>query len=321
MICVAETWRLGRDQQWQKATDSNESAFATMASQAKQYVSTGKAGKAKKEYASLKRQFPQVAGEDYDDYVKAELLYAKRKFPEAAQSYQNFIEKYPESALRQSALEREFQIGSAFLNGQKRSMLKVFRVTAYDEGEEIMYKIADTEGDAPISKKALVTLAQSFERRGDEDPCIYEKAYLTWSEASNRWPTGDMGQQSLLGMGRSLEKAYKGPKYDSKVLEGAKNYYSQYIERYPESAEEMGLPQKIVIIEKDLSEKELAIANYYERTESYKAAHMYYQKIAELWPGSNAGKIAESKLPQMKKLVAESEMPKKKKFNWKGLFL
>ncbi|HAL45625.1 MAG TPA: hypothetical protein DCP47_06905 [Phycisphaerales bacterium] len=144
---------------------------------------------------------------------------------------------------------------------------------------------------------------------------------MTWSEASNRWPTGELGQQSLLGMGRSLEKAYKGSKFDSKVLEGAKNYYSQYIERYPESADELGLEQKVAIIEKDLSEKELAIASYYERTESYKSAHNYYQKIAELWPGSNAGNIAESKLPQMKKLVAESEMPKKKKFNWKGLLL
>jgi outer membrane protein assembly factor BamD (BamD/ComL family) len=316
VICVGETWRLGSNQQWQKSADSNESSFATVASDAKQFVSTGKAGKAKKAYANLKKNFPQVAGEDYDAYVKAEMLYAKRKFADAAKSYSDFLDNYPESSLRDAALEREFQIGAAFLNGQKRTVLKIFKVKAYDEGTEIMNDIADREGDAPIAKRALTTLAQSNEKRG-----AYEEAYQAWSDTANRWPTGDLGKESLLGMARSLEKDYRGPNFESKPLEGSKGYYTQYIERYPESAQEMALTQKISKLDNDMAEKELAVAKYYERTLSYGAADIYYEKIAERWPGSNAAKAAEAKLPTMKKLDTESKMPKKKKFSWKGLLL
>jgi outer membrane protein assembly factor BamD len=316
VICIGETWRLGTNQQWQKSTDSNESSFATVASEAKQLVSNGKAGKAKKAYENLQKNFPEVAGEDYNDYVKAELLYAKRKFPEAAKAYQDFIDKYPESSLRQSALERQYQIGSAFMNGQKRTVLKIFKLHAYEEGTEIMNSIADTAGDAPIAKRAIETLAQSNEKRG-----AYEEAYKAWSDASTRWPTGETGKESLLGMARSLEKDYRGSKFDSKVLESSKSYYSQYIDRYPDTAAQMGLSDKLTKLDNQMAEKELVVAQYYERTGNYFAANMYYQKITNQWADTSSAKVAETKVPTMKTLIAESEMPKKKKFNWKGLFL
>jgi outer membrane protein assembly factor BamD (BamD/ComL family) len=316
VICIGETWRLGSGQQWQKSTDSNESSFANIAAEAKQYVATGKAGKAKKAYADMKKNFPQVGGEDYDAYVKAELLYAKRRFADAAKSYSDFLDNYPESSLRDAALEREFQIGAAFLGGQKRTVLKIFKVKAYDEGTEIMNSIADREGDAPIAKRAMTTLAQSNEKRG-----AYEEAYQAWSAAANRWPTGELGRESLLGMARSLEKDYRGPKFESKPLEGSKGYYTQYMERYPESAQQLAVEQKIGELENNMAEKELAVAQYYERTLSYGAAGIYYEKISEQWPGSNAAKIAETKLPTIKKLDVESKMPKKKKLGLKGLLL
>lgn len=315
-ICTAETWRLGKNQQWQKTTESNEGSFAAAASNAKQLVSNGKAGPAKKEYDNLKARFPEIRGKDYDDYVKAEILYAKRKFPEAATAYSNFIDNYPQSPLRQSALEREFQIGNAFMNGQKRTVLLVFRLHTYEEGTEIMNSIADREGDAPIAKKAIITLAQTNEKRG-----AYDEAYLAWSTAANRWPTGQIGQDSLLGMARSLEKDYKGPKFDSKVLESSKSYYSQYIERYPQSAEEMDLKTKVNKLDNELMLKELTIAGYYERTQSYNAAEIYYKKVAEKWPENNSAKLAENKAAKMERLADETQMPKKKKFDWKELFL
>ncbi len=315
-VCVGETWRLGSGQQWQRATDSNESAFAVAVSAAKQFVSTGQPNRAKRAYDALKRDFPEIVGSDFDAYVKAEMLYAKRKFAQAAQEYEKFIEDYPESWLRQSALERQYQIGSAFLNGQKRTVLLIFKLHAYEEGTEIMNKIADTAGDAPIAKKAIRTLALANEKRG-----AYDEAYLAWADAANRWPTGDIGQEALLGMARSLEKDYKGPKYDSKVLESARSYYNEYIERYPQSAAELGLKDKVSRIEQDLAMKELEIAKYYERTENYKAADMYCEKITEEFADTPAAQNAQAKLPTVKKQFVESQIPKKRKFNWKELFL
>ena len=314
-----QTWHLKNGQEWQQVDKGKGSDFMLTVSDAKQLVSSGKTGAAKKAFAKIKKDYPQIAGDDYDAYVKAEILYSRRKYDLAAATYDRFTEDYPQSAFYQSALEREYQIGTAYLNGQKRRILLVFNLSAKEEGADIMKRIADKTGDAPIAKNSLLTLAQSNEKGGD-----YYDAYLAWSDIDNRWPTGQMGKDALLGMARSLEKDYRGPKYDSKVLESSRSYYDQYLKRYESSATELQIPQKMIRIDEQLSEKELTVADYYARTDSYTAADLYYQRIMKDWPDSSAAKSAEPKLAVVEKKqqeIDQQKLSKKKKINWKGLFL
>jgi outer membrane protein assembly factor BamD (BamD/ComL family) len=178
-----------------------------------------------------------------------------------------------------------------------------------------MNKIADKAGDAPAAQNALQTLAKSDEKRG-----AYHEAYLAWASINDRWPTGQTGKDSLLGMARSLECDYKGPKFDAKVLESSKSYYAEYQKRYPESGEQIQVPQTLNRLNEELAQKELEIGDYYARTESYTAANLCYQRIIDDWPDSSAAKSAEQKMAAVKKEL-EKAQSQKKKFDWKGLLL
>lgn len=319
IICFAETWRLGKNQDWQKLTDTEDSALLASVAEAKQFVSTGKTVQAKKAFDKLKTDYPEFAGDDFDAYVKGELLYSQRKYAEASRAYDSFLDRYPKSPFFQPAMERQQQIATAFLYGQKRTALKVIKLSAYEEGTEISNKIADRGGDSPAAKRALETLALSREKRG-----VYEEAYQAWSNAANRWPTGEMGQKSLIGMARSLELAYNGPKFDGKILTSSKSYYSEYIKRYPESAQKLNLAEKVKELDEELVQKELLIADYYARTGSTAAAGFYYQQIIADWPEMAATETAREKLPEIQKELerqAQPQVPGKKKINWKGLLL
>jgi outer membrane protein assembly factor BamD (BamD/ComL family) len=316
-ICFAETWHLSKEQTWQKLAETEDSALLASVAEAKQFVSTGQTAKAKRAFDNLKKDYPEFAGADFDAFVKGELLYSKRKYVEASRAYDDFLERYPTSMFYQSALERQQQISTAFLYGQKRVALKVIKMNAYEEGAEIANNIADRAGDSPAAKKALETLALSREKRG-----VYEEAYQAWSNAASRWPTGEMGQTSLMGMARSLESAYKGPAFDGKVLASARSYYSEYIKRYPESAQQLNLTEKVAELDEKLVQKELLIADYYARTNSTAAADFYYEQIIADWPGCEATQTARERLPEIKKELERQALPAgKKKFNWKGLFL
>ena len=317
-VATAETWRLTEGQTWQSVGQTGDNAKITTISQAKQLVSTGKTSKAKKAFAKLKAEYPEFAGADFDAFVDAELLLSRRKWEKAAFAYEKMTDDFPQSPLFDSAMERQYQIATAFLNGQKKPVLGVFRVKAYDEGSEIMNKIADRMGDAPIAKNALTTLATSREKRG-----AYNEAYEAWASVNDKWPTGQEGKDSLLGMARSLDLDYKGPKFDSKVVESARSYYAEYQKRYPEPAAELKVSEKLVVLTDKLAEKELAVADYYTRTGSDTSAELYYQKIIKDWPGSERAKQAEVKLAALQKEMAKKALAKlgKKKFNWKGLFL
>jgi outer membrane protein assembly factor BamD len=319
VFAVEETWHLSGTQEWQKVNQGDNADFMVAVAQAKQLISTGKTDKAKKAFRKLKNDYPQLAGDDFEAFVKAELLFSQRKYFKASNAYDKFAEQFPESAFYQSALERQYQIGTAFLTGQKRTALKVFKLSAYEEGAEIMNKIADRAGDALIAQNALETLAQSSEKRG-----AYHEAYLAWADVSNRWPTGQVGKDALLGMARSLEKDYRGPKFDSKMLESSRSYYTEYQKRYEDTAAELKIPQKLGQIDQELALKEQTVADYYARTGSYTAANLYYQRIIADWPDSSAAKSAGQKMSVLedeREKIAQQSLSKKKKFNWKGLFL
>jgi outer membrane protein assembly factor BamD (BamD/ComL family) len=318
VFAAEKTWHLAGGQEWQKVGQEGNADFMMAAAEAKQLVSTGKTDKAGKAFAKLKADYPQLAGDDFDAFVKAELLYSQRKYIEASNAYDRFTEQFPESPLKQSALQRQYQIATAFLGGQKRPVLKVFKLSAYEEGTEIMNRIADKAGDAPLARDALGTLAQSNEKRG-----AYHEAYLAWANVRDKWPKEQIGKEALLGKARSLELDYRGPKFDSEVLESSKSYYDEYQEKYPDAAAEIKVSQTLNRIDQQLAEKELIIADYYARTGGSAAANLYYQRIIDDWPNSSAAKSAEQKAAALKEKQekAQQNLSKKKKLNLKGLFL
>ena len=328
VLIAAETWRLADGQEWQNVSQEDSSdpqsqsrtSFMMAVAQAKQFISTGKVGKAQKAFNQLKADYPQIAGDDFDAFVKAEVLYGRREYTKAVNAYDKFTDQFPQSVFYQSALERQYQIATAFLGGQKITALKVIRIRAYDEGGEIMNKIADKAGDAPVAQNALKTLAQSKAKRGD-----YQEAYQTWSDVSNRWPTGQTGQEALFGMARSLEQSYNGPKFDSKVLESSKSYYGEYQQRYPDIAAELEVAQTLDRIDEELAEKEQTVADYYAKTGSYTAANLYYQRVIDNWPDSASAKLTEQKMADLEEKQQQEEAKqgssKKKKLSLKEWFL
>jgi len=154
-----------------------------------------------------------------------------------------------------------------------------------------MEKISDRTGTADIAKNALVSVAQSYEKRKR-----YNEAYLKWSEISIRWPTGQTARDALLGMARTKYAAYNGAAYDGSSLISAKTYYENFKLRYPEEAKKHNVDGILVLMAKQLAAKNLLIAQYYERTGSLAPANMYYQMVVDNWPNTNAAHTAKQKI-------------------------
>jgi outer membrane protein assembly factor BamD len=78
--------------------------------------------------------------------------------------------------------------------------------------------------------------------------------------------------------------------------------YNDFLRRFP-TAKEVGDAQKdIVEIRRQLAEKELSIADFYSKRDFYDSAKGRLKKTVELYPETNAAKIAKEKLEQIEKL-------------------
>jgi outer membrane protein assembly factor BamD (BamD/ComL family) len=289
----AETLRLDEQGQWQKAADSNNEQYLLRVAQIKKLVDAGKPDKVKEAAKQLKKDFPGVFGKDFDSFIKGEVHLAGGKLTKAVKQYDDFMDKHPTSSLKDAALNRQFEIASEFLAGRKKTVLMVFRVSAFDDGVKIMEKISDRTGTADIAKNALLTVAQSYEKRKQ-----WNEAYLKWSEISMRWPTGEIARDALLAMARTKYAAFRGSVYDGSSLISAKTYYENFKLRYPQEAKKLSIDDILAKIAEQLAEKNLLIAQYYERTGGTEPANMYYQLVVDSWPNTKAGQIAKQKINQ-----------------------
>jgi TolA-binding protein len=253
----------------------------------KYLVNMGEAQEAAEAIEKLKADFPQIAGADFDAFCRAEMLYCEGKYTKANRSYEQFLTDYPDSKLYDAALERQFSIGKAFLEGHKKRVLKVFRMRSYSSGEKIMEKVGDRAGSAPIAARAALSVANNLEKRGK-----YEEAYMEWSLINTRWPTGQIGRDSLLAMGRCKHAAYNGPKYDVSNLVSAKSYYERFKLRYPEEAEKYDIDRKLAQIEQQAAHKQFEVARFYQESGNPQVARFYYQMVLDDWPESTAAKMA-----------------------------
>jgi outer membrane protein assembly factor BamD (BamD/ComL family) len=287
----AETWHLEKGNDWKQVQPDTQDNFLMAVAGIKDLINNGKTRQVRRAYENLKQEFPQIQGPDVDAFIKAELLYAKRKFNKSVREYDNFMDNYPESELYQVALDRQFSIAQAYLAGQKRTVLKIFRIRGYSEGEKIMDKISDRAGIAPLAERANIAVAQSNESRGK-----YEDAYQRWSQILSKWPTGQTGKNALLAMARCKYLAYNGPKYDVSDLVSARTYYQNFKSRYPDDAKELDIDSRIQNIDELLAEKQFKIAQFYQKTANVDSAGIYYKVIAEQWPNTSAAKISEKVL-------------------------
>ena len=308
----AQTYHLSKSQQWQDVSGDDNSSYLLTVSKLKQDIASGNVEEAKEVISQLVAQHPELAGKELDSFMEADYLYSKGKLSKAVKKYKAFTKKYPESWLYEAALERQFDIATAFLSGAKRKILKIIKLSAYDDGADMMQRIANETGNEILAKRALQRLAESYEDRD-----LYLDAYNTWLQISTRWPTAQTGEDALLGMARSMYLGYKGPKYQAASLKSAKGYYSSYARIYPEKAKELKIADIEVQIREQIAYKQYYIASYYERTGAYVAASSYCQYVIDNWPDTIASELATRKIEEIKVKI---ELKKKKKPPRKGLW-
>ena len=113
----AETWRLDEQGQWKQAAETNEGQFQGRVAEIKKSVDKGKSGKVEKAYKLLKKDFPQIAGEDFNAWVAGEILLSKGNLSKAITQYDKLMARRHSSTLR---FTRESSMASAVTRPQKR---------------------------------------------------------------------------------------------------------------------------------------------------------------------------------------------------------
>lgn len=292
----------GRDIKFLSQQDQDkQDSYPLAVARIKRLVDTGKCREAKKAFNQLKTDFPEIAKPDSNDFglfIEAELLRCKGRFGKAALTYRKLLDECPDSDFYEAALDRQFRIATAFLAGEKKSVLSIFKIKGYAEGVRMMERITERTRDEELAKAAAVAVAESFEERNK-----FEEAFYKWSEVQERWQTDPIGKDALLAKAHCKHALFRGPRFDDSDLIGrplnpesyynsAKACYEQFKSRYPQDAKKYEIDEKLELIEEQSALKQLKIAQYYQKTGSPLSAKLYYQMVVDDWPQTVAAKKA-----------------------------
>jgi outer membrane protein assembly factor BamD (BamD/ComL family) len=297
---AGETWRLKGGETLEIVADEPQDSYGRALAEIKKLVREGDAGEVKAALSQLKEEFPDRVGPDLELFVEGEVRYWQDHYGKALTRYEKLLKDYPGSEYAGLSLQREFDMAQEYLQGRKKSVLGILKLSAYEEGIELMEKISDRAGlEEPNSTglKAAIAVAEHYEAREK-----YIEAYLKWSEIASYWEAGPIGKRALYRMAEDNLAAYtqyppgKRANYDASKLTTAKTYYQKFLLLYPEEAKENDVPPKIEQIDEEMALKQYTIGQYYQRTGERRAANLYFDMVVHNWPKTQAAELAKEAL-------------------------
>lgn len=299
---TGETWRLKDGEAWEPVEADPQEQFRHAVAELKDLVRAGDKEALKERLAQVEAEFPDRVGPDLRWFLGGELYYWRDNYTKSLVKFERLMKDYPGSEYVEPALDREFDIGMAYLRGRKKSVLGILKLSAYDEGIEIMERISDRAGlDDPngVGLRAAIAVAEHFERRDQ-----YLEAHLKWAEIASYWETGPIGKRALYRMAENNMAAYneppveRRPHLDASKLTAARTYYEKFQVLYPEEAKEREVPQKIERIDEQMAYKQFTIGQYYRRTGEPTAANLYFDMVVDGWPETEAAEMARAALDE-----------------------
>ncbi len=299
---AAETWRLKSGDQWESVSSDPQERYLHAISELKELAKEGDASAVKEALKQIKAEFPDRVGPDLDLFIQGELQYWRHRYGKALAKFEKMFKNYAASEFSAPALRREFDMAQAYLQGRKKTVLGIFKISGYAEGVEIMEKISDRAGiDEPngVGLNAALAVAEHYEAQEK-----YLEAYLKWAEIASYWETGPIGKRALYRMAEDNLAAYdqhaeeKRPYYDASKLTSAKTYYQKYLALYPQDAQENDVPVKIQHLDEEMALKQFFIGQFYRRTGERQAANLYFNMVIRNWPQTEAAVAAQEALEE-----------------------
>jgi outer membrane protein assembly factor BamD len=237
--------------------------------------------------------YPQSALREEAMLLGGEAQMERGRYVDAYEWFERQVNEFPRGRYLDRALKREYQIADAFLDGRKKRMWGIFRVDATDDGLEILTRIVESSPGTAIARKALLRMGDyHFEQKE------YAEAVAMYDQFLRLYGKSGQADYAMLRAARASHLQYRGPKYDDSPLESARQRYTVFAERFPKRAKKLNVSRTLQDITDQLAGKLWNTAAFYERVDRPKAAIYYYKLILEKYPTSQWSSNASQALKQ-----------------------
>jgi len=229
-------------------------------------------------------------------YLNAQALYQYGDRIKAFYYCDELLDEFPDSGYYYAALQMQYRIADAYLNGYKRRFFKVPMFTAYDEAIEMLFRIQNRSPGSPLAERAMLRTADFYFANRD-----YDFAGDTYAAYVRSYPRSPEVPRCRLREAISHYAQFRGPRFDAAPLIDAREQFRSLMATDRDLAEEQNVPSLLVQINEDLARKLYLTGDFYRRTHEERGAVYSFKYLLKAFPDSAvAPKAAEAlrKMPQ-----------------------
>jgi outer membrane assembly lipoprotein YfiO len=241
----------------------------------------------------LKSQ-PKARDRDRGLYLLAEVYHQNGDRVRAFYHLDELMDNFPESRLFFPALQFQYDIAVAYLDGYKDTFLGLPVVAMTDEAIEMLYRIQERSPGSPLAEQALKRTADYYFAHSEFD--LARDAYNAFVQ---NYPRSPEVPQVRLRAARCSLAQFRGPRFESSTLIDARAQFKELEAKYPSLAAYENLDGQIDVIDAELARKAYLSGDFYRRTNHPRGAVFMYRYVVGTYPNSHEADLCRRALASM----------------------
>ncbi len=259
-------------------------------------------------------------------FYEAECLRMQKCYPDAADVYADLMNKYPNNAYREQALQHMYAIADYWLEDTRARMVVEQQVRdgkrwfvwnpgvhmfdptrpVFDEegrAIELLEKVNLNDITGPLADKSLYLCGAV--KMFDED---FAEADYYFSQISERHPNSPLAEKAVEYGIMSKHLSTGGSDYDGRKTAEARILVNTALNNYPElaGAKQQFLMDQLKDISYQQAEKDYKMADFWARTGHPGSAYFYFELVRRRYPGTKFAEQATIRRDQLRE-AAEKE--------------
>jgi outer membrane protein assembly factor BamD len=267
------------------------------------YEAAGDYKRAGASYRLLVRRFPRSDIAARALFKSGQMLEKDGKLQRAFYEYQALVQKYPRSPDFEAALQAQYNIGKAYLDGKRIDIYGVPTLPSMTKAQEMFQKIVTNAPYGRIAPLAQYGIGQALERSGSVTATV--NAY---QQVVDRYPNSDVAPNAMYQIGYVYFQASRQTGYDQTAAVRAQEAYEDFLLRYPNSEKVPQARDNLKTLQGRKTENSYTIAKFYDRQKNYKAAYVYYNEVVQQEPDSPEAERAKQRMDQIRSKVGDEAL-------------
>lgn len=213
-------------------------------------------------------------------------------------AYQKTIEKYPYNERVDETIERQYKIGSLFLDGQKAKIMGMEILPATDKAVEVLSKVVE---NAPYARYADVAQFKIGEAYKKEE--FFEEALLAYQKLIDDYPDSPLAEDAKYEIALCTYCISREPYYDQDFTDRAIQEYEKLIKVTSDIELSKEAKNTLTKLREKKAKSSFETAKFYEKTKHYRSAIIYYKEVIEKYGDTSIAKDAVEKITELEEKI------------------